>query len=251
MKKSCLRSVLKRSSRIWCWGLVVPFVALGAAEGSEIRFSPSPAVAGQPITVTFKSIAFACENEGLLELDEVTGNRVELQVTPANCPILPVGFVEYTATTTIGPLAAGTYFVTVFDSGASGSGALETTELVVKNPPVCQATATSLCLGDGRFAVTGTFRPRRLAARAVPDGFDGLGDWGLLWFFSQENPEILIKILNTCATNGHYSVFISPASALRQEVTVRDVKTGTTKTYANPQSGVPRLIADTTSFPCS
>jgi hypothetical protein len=246
-----MTSVLKQSSRIWCWGLALAFVAVSAAEGSEIRFSPSPAVAGQPITVTFTSLALACEDEGLLEFHQTIGNRIDLLVTPPNCPILPPGFVEYTASTTIGPLAAGTYFVSVFGSDAAGSGLREIKELVVKSPPVCQATATSLCLADGRFRVTGTFRPRRLIARAVPDGFDGLGDWGLLWFFSQDNPEILIKILDTCATNGHYSVFISPASILRHDVTVRDVRTGVTKTYANPQSGGPRLITDTTSFSCS
>jgi hypothetical protein len=235
--------------------LLLAFAGGRAAGASELSFSPSPAVAGQPITVTFRGHAFACEDQGLLKVSGLTSQRVDLEVTPANCPIIPVGFVEYTASTTIGPLGAGTYIVSVFEVPGSGPSVVhERVTLEVKEPPVCSATDTSLCLGGGRFEVTAEwkdFDDRSGAAHAMPDTLGGLGDWGVLWFFSAENPELLVKILEACSATGTYWVFLSPGSNVEYDVTVRDVKTGAQKTYSNPLGTFPRLTADAQTFPCS
>jgi hypothetical protein len=235
--------------------LALAFAMGSAAAASELSFSPSPAVTGQPITVTFRGHAFACEDQGLLEVSGLTSQRVDLEVTPANCPIIPVGFLEYTASTTIGPLGAGTYIVSVFEVPGGGPSVVhERVTLEVKAPPVCSATDTSLCLGDGRFAVTAEWRDfdnRTGAARTAADRMGGLGDWGVLWFFSEDNPELFVKILDACAATGTYWVFLSPGSNVEYDVTVRDVVTGEQKTYSNPLGSFPRLTADAQTFPCS
>jgi len=233
--------------------LALSLAAGGVAEASSVTFSPAPAVAGQPIVVTFESVAFACDTEGLLQLQNVNGHNINLTLTPPNCPIIPVGFIEYTASVTIGPLAAGTYAVVISElaGGISVLQAYETLE--VKEPPVCNATNTALCL-DGRFEVTAEwtdFDHRHGAAHTLPDDLGGLGDSGVLWFFSQDNPEILVKILNACSVNGHYWVFLSPGSNVMYDVRVFDVRTGTRKTYSNPLGTIPKLTPDTKAFPCS
>ena len=124
----------------------------------------------------------------------------------------------------------------------------------MKPEPLCEATDTSLCLGNGRFEVTGEwtdFESHHGVAHAAPDDFKGLGNYGVLWFFSADNPEMAVKVLNGCSFNGHYWVFLSPASTVEYHITVRDVVTGQQKTYSNALGHVPSLTADTSAFPCS
>lgn len=222
-----------------------------AAHGSKLTFSPSPAVAGEPITATFEGVSFGCEPEGVLEVSNQFGNQIQLIANPPGCPVIPIGFIDYTASTTLGPLPAGTYTILVIAAGSNTVLARETLE--VKVPPVCRATETSLCLGGGRFEVTGNWRDfagNQGTAKAMPDDFNGLGNFGVLWFFSQDNPEMAVKVLDGCSYNGYFWVFLSPASTVEYQITVRDVRTGQTKIYGNPLGNVPSLTADTRAFAC-
>jgi hypothetical protein len=223
-----------------------------AAQSSKLTFSPSPAVAGEPITVTYEGVASGCEPEGALEGGIFVGNEIHLVASPPGCSILPPGYTDYTASMTLGPLAAGNYTVLVFAADGSNT-VLEREFLVVKAPPVCRASEISLCLGGSRFEVTGEwtdFAGNQGTAKAVPDDFKGLGNFGVLWFFNQDNPEMVVKVLNGCSTNGYYWVFLSPASTVEYRITVHDVVTGQEKVYGKALNVVPRLIADTRAFPC-
>jgi hypothetical protein len=229
------------------------FLGGAAAQAEKLTFSPSPAVAGEPIIATYEGVSFGCDPEGTLTGGLFAGNEIHLFATPPGCPILPPGYSEYTASTTLGPLAAGTYTVLVF--AADGSGNVLAKEfLPVKAPPVCRVTETSLCLGDGRFEVTGEwtdFQGHHGVAHTAPDDFQGVGNYGVLWFFSQDNPEMAVKVLNGCSFNSRFWVFLSPASTVEYSITVRDVRTGQQKTYSNALGHVPSLTADTSAFPCS
>jgi hypothetical protein len=236
-------------------------LAIPGVAGAAIRFSPFPPVAGQPIVVTVEAIGSGCGQDGLLELaTPVAFRHVTLSLLPPNCPFLPPGPSHYTATTTIGPLPAGTYTVQVNETDGQSFFHLHTlVTLEVKEPPVCNATDTALCLGGGRFEVTGVwadFQSRQGVAQTLPldpatERLGRSGPWGQLWFFSADNPEILAKVLDGCALNNHYWVFLSPASTVQYDITVRDAKTGAQKTYSNPLGTLPRLVADTQAFPCS
>ena len=236
--------------RILSFGLMLILGSVSAS-ASEVTFSPSPGVAGQPITVTFQGVSAGCGQDGSLELQSIGGNQISLLVNPANCPVIPIGIEEYTASTTVGPLPAGTYFVSVRDADTNSLYSYE--RLEVKNAPVCNATETSLCLGGSRFQVTGEwtdFEGNEGVAHAVPDDFDGLGNYGTFWFFTPDNPEMVVKVIDGCSLNGHSWVFLSPASTVRYDIVVRDVRTGQQKTYSNPAGNVPTLIADTSAFAC-
>src|SRR5205807_4156879 len=65
-------------------------------------------------------------------------------------------------------------------------------------PAACVPGATSLCLADGRFAVTATYATASGpsgAAQAVPL----TPNTGYFWFFSAGNVEAVVKILDGCA----------------------------------------------------
>lgn len=222
------------------------------AQAAKLTFSPSPAAAGEPIIATFESVAMACDNGSDLEVGSVVGNEIRLEVSPPGCPFTPSSFVFYTASTTLGSLAAGTYTIYVVAPGGS-TPILAWEILEVKEPPVCAVTETSLCLG-GRFEVTGDwidFAGGQGLAKVVPDDFGGLGNFGVLWFFSQDNPEMVVKVLDGCSFNGYYWVFLSPASTVEYHISVRDVRTGQVKLYGSPLGRLPSLIADTRAFSCA
>lgn len=238
--------------KILSFGLML-ILGTVAAHGAEVTFSPAPPVAGQPVTVTYHGITAGCDPVGTLSVLSFAGSVIHLKVESPGCAILPAGPIEYTASTTLGPLPAGTYYVYVTEI-VEERGVLHAFErMEVKNVPVCNATETSLCLGGSRFAVTGEwtdFEGNEGVAHAVPDDFDGLGNYGTFWFFTPDNPEMVVKVIDGCSLNGHYWVFLSPASTVRYDIVVRDVRTGQQKTYSNPAGNVPTLIADTSAFAC-
>jgi hypothetical protein len=114
-------------------------------------------------------------------------------------------------------------------------------------PAACTPSATNLCLGDGRFQVSTSFR--------TPAGLTGQGqavtltdDTGYFWFFSPTNVEMLLKTLDGCSTDEAFWVFGGGLTDVRVGLTVTDTLTGQTKTYANPQNTPFQPIQDTSAF---
>ena len=237
------------ASRSWLMAAAAMFATAAGLQASTLTFSPQPARTGQAITATFTSIDFGCEDEGQMVVESISGGTVVLRATRPGCPILPCCWTEYTAQASFGPLAAGTYRVEVYEEGTLR----EIKQLEVLAAPTCTSTSTALCLGDSHFEVTADWRDfdgNTGVANTVPDQLGGSGDYGLLRFFSANNPELLVKVLDGCAINGRYWVFVSPGSNVEYEVTVRDVRSGATRTYSNPLHNFHTLFADTDSFPC-
>ena len=110
----------------------------------------------------------------------------------------------------------------------------------------CPADGVTLCLGD-RFRVQVSWTDH--------DGNTGVGhpvqlalDTGAFWFFGSDNLELMIKVLDGRAVNGHFWVFYGALSDVRYTITVTDTATGATKTYTNPP-GQLASRADTEAFP--
>jgi len=118
--------------------------------------------------------------------------------------------------------------------------------------PVCGQTSNGLCIGS-RFRIEvdwSTAQGGGLsgAGTAVPGALQGFKDGGLFWFFNPENPEMLVKVLNGCATNNRFWVFSAATTNVSYTLTVTDSKTGTVKTYFNPDSTPAPAIQDTEAF---
>jgi hypothetical protein len=121
----------------------------------------------------------------------------------------------------------------------------------------CLSGATTLCVdsdpGDRRFKVQVSFQTSQgggisgigqalsLTSLGVPHG-------GLFTFFSADNPELLVKILNGCAVNNRYWVFITAGTNVGFTTTVSDTKAGPVKTYTNPDLTAAALVQDTSAF---
>jgi hypothetical protein len=74
---------------------------------------------------------------------------------------------------------------------------------------------------------------------------------GYFWFFSQENPEIFVKIIDACDTDFE-SVwfFASGLTNLKVRIEVRDRHTFQNKTYHSHGGSAFMPIQDTAGFPC-
>jgi hypothetical protein len=105
-------------------------------------------------------------------------------------------------------LAFGAGSPPVLWAGTDGGGVARLERL--DPTTLCEAGATRLCLQDGRFEVEVTWETAGgesgLARVLSHDGVSGgsRSDTGFFWFFSPDNVEIALKILDGTAHNGHY-----------------------------------------------
>lgn len=123
----------------------------------------------------------------------------------------------------------------------------------------CAASSTNLCIddspGDRRFGVAVQFNTvqrggRRGLGNAISTSALGVTRGGLVWFFDQDNPEMLVKVLNGCSLNGKYWVFTAATTNVGLTTTVTDTVTGTVKTYTNPDVNPAAPVVDVTAFGC-
>jgi len=113
----------------------------------------------------------------------------------------------------------------------------------------CEPSPEILCLQEGRFQVEAEwedFRGGNGSAGALP--LAGSTDSGLFWFFAPGNVELLVKVLDGCALNGHFWVFLASASTVAYEVRVTDLRTNEVRTYRNQLGEIPSLVPDTSAF---
>ncbi len=129
--------------------------------------------------------------------------------------------------------------------------------LVVAALPVLLAllalTTTPAAADDGldlhgeRFHVTVEWR--------TPDGTRGVGhpvpstqQSGFFWFFSPSNLELMVKVLDACATSQRYWVFAAGMTDVEVTLTVEDRWSGDVKRYQRAGGSLFAPIADTASF---
>ncbi len=135
-------------------------------------------------------------------------------------------------------------------SGATlGEGKTSTLFLLDKNGDTssCTDDDTTLCTAGDRFRVRVTWR--------TGDGQTGPGhttklnaNSGAFWFFSADNTEMLVKVLDACSGFNSYWVFYAATTNVGFSVEVTDTHTGLVKTYSNPYGLAAPSVNDTGTF---
>ena len=144
----------------------------------------------------------------------------------------------------------GFYEVTLTVSDGTTVSTAKQVFLVEASDPAgtCVADAETLCLQDSRYAVDVEWRTADGGSGAASVVRSGTNDSGLFWFFGRDNWEILIKVLDGCALNGHVWVFGASTTDLGYVIRVTDTVTGAVKEYRN-EPGLPApAITDGTAF---
>ena len=187
----------------------------------------------------------------LLEPPTVQGNVITATFDN-ECPILPPGGPHvFREEFPLGPLPAGKYEVRFFDFSPYPIMSLERLEFVVHDAEGCVPSDLALCLQNGRFEIEAEwtdFSGNSGNGHALP--LAGDANTGLLWFFSPDNVEVTVKVLEGCAVNGHWWVFLSSGSTVAYTVTVTDTVTGVSREYTNDSGEAAPLVTDTQAFDC-
>ncbi len=74
---------------------------------------------------------------------------------------------------------------------------------------------------------------------------------GCLWFFSPANWEVLVKVLDGCAINGHYWVLAAATTDVGYELRVAEPASGTVRTFRNPVGRASPAQIDLEAFACA
>lgn len=123
----------------------------------------------------------------------------------------------------------------------------------------CVPDATTLCIddepGDGRFRVEVTFETIQGGGasgrgRAIPLSSLGVTSGGVFWFFSADNPEMLVKVIDGCPVNGHFWVFYSAGTNVGLTTMVTDTRTGRVFVETSPDLTSAQPVQNTRVFPC-
>lgn len=145
--------------------------------------------------------------------------------------------------------STGAYTFAVAYDGRQSFFADEKFQFQVVSRPTCVADANSLCLGDWRFRVSATYVAADGSLRnAMPVPLTT--DSGYFYFFDASNVELVLKVLDACASDGEWWVFAAGLTDVGVTLTVLDTTTHAQKVYTNPAGQAFAPIQDTAAFPC-
>lgn len=106
----------------------------------------------------------------------------------------------------------------------------------------------TLLLDDGRFRATvtwGDFQGNTGHGQVVPGASDTSG---LFSFFTPDNWELLVKVLDGCTVNGRFWVFVAAATSVEYTLRIEDLDTGEEWVRSNPLGELSPAYADTAAF---
>ncbi|HXM76467.1 MAG TPA: proprotein convertase P-domain-containing protein, partial [Thermoanaerobaculia bacterium] len=147
-----------------------------------------------------------------------------------------------------GKAVNGVWTLRVEDRVAGVTGRIRSfaVELVTALAP-CLPGPTTLCLNAGRFQVDVRWQVPSQGTSGLGNAIPLTADTGYFWFFSANNIELVLKVVDGRAFNGRFWVFYGALTDVAYTVTVTDSQTGFQKTYSNPQ-GTLASRADTSAF---
>ena len=182
---------------------------------------------------------------------------IEIPIKKDNTPEPDKSFSVKLSKATGATLGAAVATVTIHEEapGCNSVAALpaavrtEEGDLASGSTAPCDETR-AVCLGGGRFEATVQWRSpasrtdssfKRVTLPEAPDT-------ALFTSVAEENPQILLHVLDRCAVNGHYWLDFAAVTDVGFTVRVRDTLTGRTRVYVNPAGTTPAPVRDAEAF---
>jgi hypothetical protein len=116
--------------------------------------------------------------------------------------------------------------------------------------PPCEPDVETLCLLEGRFAVSVEWVERATGSVRRARAHEQLDQTGIFSFFDEQNFELLVKVLDGRGINSAFWVFYGALSDVEYTLTVTDTVTGARRDYHNPP-GRFASVADVEAFASS
>lgn len=223
---------------------------MGGSDGkASVRYATAPgtAKAGKDFT----------PRKGVLNWADGDGDpkTIQIPIKKAATPQPDKTFSVKLSKATVAHLGTAAAAVTIHDDRSQGcntvatdarSSAIGETE---GSTAACDETR-ALCLGGGRFEATVQWQPstsrvdrssKRVAVSDAPDT-------GLFAVSPEEDPQILLHVLDRCSVNGHYWVDFAAVTDLEFTIQVRDTQTGRTRIYHHPAGATAAPVRDVEAF---
>jgi len=70
----------------------------------------------------------------------------------------------------------------------------------------------------------------------------------MFWFFTSNNIEVIVKVLNACSFNQRYWVFAGGLTNVAATMRVTDTRSGIVRTYLSRQGTAFQPVQDTGAF---
>lgn len=220
---------------------VEPWVSDGTPQGTHMLVDAntlSSLVVVPPVELTAEPLG-----GGRVRLhwrDEGDEESFGFMVTRADGEIVLTATAPANATSLDIELPEGTHTVRGFAFHPE-VGRTEWSDQVVVQVGACEPGGRFLCLGSGRFRVSVDWiypsmppgRPYYGPGMPVATSVGG-DDSGSFWFFTEDNVELIVKVLDGTSVNDHSWVFWGGLSNAGYSLHVEDTLTGQARTYHNP-----------------
>lgn len=146
----------------------------------------------------------------------------------------------------LGKLEAGNYLVELHYR-LNGTRRVAEHKLFIRPSGACVPSATTLCLNDGRFRVEASWTTGR--ASGSGHAIEETDETGAFSFFSADNIELMVKVLDGCATPlESFWVYAAGLTDVGVTLRVTDTVSGITRKYGSPTGSVFESITDTAAF---
>ena len=180
-------------------------------------------------------------------VDSVTG-AVQGYFSPQDTQASVADTSAFGSATTVGAESEFEFIPMNVSDPAAGRPTMSASEPVeTAVASACVADALTQCLNGGRFQVRVHWDALHLGTSGEGQAVPITTDTGYFWFFSANNIELVIKVLDGRAVNGKFWVFYGALSNVQYTITITDTVTGTVKKYFNPQD-TQASVSDTSAF---
>jgi hypothetical protein len=117
------------------------------------------------------------------------------------------------------------------------------------SPRACEID--EYCLNEERFRVKARWTDPQGATGDAQIDLSSIGDTAYYWFFSHDNIELMVKVLDACqAPYERFWVFAAGTTNVGVEIEVEDTVTGAVKTYRHTGGPAFAPVLDTDAFVC-
>jgi streptogramin lyase len=188
-----------------------------------------------------------------IHITDTTNNLVKTYINPDH-NLASLADTSAFAADTLGsefegaPAASASDVQALSDAELDGLyGALTAKDAYPDTTSACTAGSQALCLNSARFQVKVEWSVPSQNQSGEGQAVPITGDTGYFWFFSNANVELIVKVLDGRAINGHFWVFYGALSNVQYTITVTDTQTNAHRDYENP-NGNQASHADTSAF---
>ncbi|HVT61598.1 MAG TPA: hypothetical protein VHR45_24770 [Thermoanaerobaculia bacterium] len=120
---------------------------------------------------------------------------------------------------------------------------------VTSSTGTCISSDTVLCIMGGRFGVS-VIWTKSDGSQGPGHAISLNGGSGTFWFFSSDNSEMLVKMVEGCALGNHWWFFAAATTNVGYAIQVVDYSTTSGNVYTNGVNHPAMPIQDTGAFMC-